>query len=118
MTAKEINNRAKWVLLGLITFYIGCSKLLPTAEAQSNSNRYEFTFKINTPKKFGHTADVIGTVVKKHKEQNKGITDYFITLVNHNTTMRVKVLEKPVYELTEVGQKITFKNCIILKLKQ
>lgn len=118
MTAKEINNKAKWVLLVLIICYIGCARLLPTARAQSNANRYEFTFKVNTPSKYGHTADITGTVVKKHKETNQGVTDYFVTLVRSNTTYRIKVLEKPVYELVQERQLITFKNCIILKLKQ
>lgn len=116
MKAKEINNKAKWVLLFLITFYIGCSVAI--AQKPSNANYYELIYKLNTPKKFGHTADIMGTVVKKHKTSNKGITEYFVTLTNYNTTYRVKLLEKAVYELIEERQKLVLPNCVIISLKQ
>lgn len=116
MTKQEINSKAKWVLLFLVTFYIGCR--IAIAQKPSNANYYELSFKINTPRKFGETVDITGTVVKKHKEANQGVTGYFVTLTNHNTTYRIKVLEKQVYELISDRQVLVLRNCRIIKLKQ
>lgn len=116
MTKTEINNKAKWVLLFLITFYIGCSVAI--AQKPSNANYYELSYKLNTPKSYGKTVDIIGTVVKKHKTSNKGITAYFVMLTNHNTTYKVEVLEKYVWMLIEDRQNLVLKNCIIISLKQ
>lgn len=116
MTRQEINSKAKWVLLFLISSYILCN--IAFCQKPSNANYYELSFKINTPYKYGETITITGTVVKKHKTSNNGITDYFITLVKNNSTFRVKVLEKPVYALVEQRQNLTLRNCVILKLKQ
>lgn len=118
MTSKEINRKCRFILPMLLALYFGCNTLISKCQKPGNANYYELSFKVNTPRKFGNTYDVVGTVVKKHRATNNGITGYFVTLVNNNSTFRVKVLEKPVYDLIGDGQKLVLKNCIILKLKQ
>lgn len=118
MTPKELNRRCAYFVLGaFLGFIAGCSSLA-IAQKPSNANYYELSYKLNTPKAYGKTVDIVGVVVKKHKTSNNGITEHFVTLVSHNTTFRVKVLEKAVYDLIEERQKLVFKNCVIVKLKQ
>lgn len=79
----------------------------------SQSNRQTYSYAVNSSKDKANSYNIMGTVLLK--KSNKVTGANYIILVIGNTTYKVIIKEKSVFELIKEREVLILNNCKLLK---
>lgn len=107
---KETTKEKRWTpykgKLGIVFL------LLLSSAAFGQQNRKTYSFTVNSSYQVGYNIE--GRVLIKRTAQNNGLTEHYIVLVRHNTTMLVKIEQKACFDLIKEKDYIVLPNCKLI----